>query len=104
MQSIYVLGHRQPDTDSIASAIAYANLLAMVREGSYIAGRCGEINAETQYVLYEASLPAPVLVESVEPVVGDIPFLYPQRAPDDMAAIDVAALMDEHDVRKHPDC
>jgi len=102
MQSIYVLGHRQPDTDSIASAIAYANLLEMVREGSYVAGRCGEINAETQYVLNEANLPAPVLVESVEPVVGDIPFLYPQRAPDDMAAIDVAALMDEHDVRNIP--
>ncbi len=102
MQSIYVLGHRQPDTDSIASAIAYANLLTMVREGSYVAGRCGEINAETQYVLNEANLPVPVLVESVEPVVGDIPFLYPQRAPDDMAAIDVAALMDEHDVRNIP--
>jgi len=102
MQSIYILGHRQPDTDSIASAIAYANLLAMVREGSYIAGRCGEINAETQYVLTESGLPSPALIESVEPVVGDIPFLYPQRAPSDMAAIDVAALMDEHDVRNIP--
>ena len=102
MQPIYVLGHRQPDTDSIASAIAYANLLGMVREGSYIAGRCGEINAETQYVLDEAGLTAPVLVESVEPVVRDIPFLYPQQAPHDMAAIDVAAQMDEHDVRNIP--
>ncbi|MDD1730216.1 MAG: putative manganese-dependent inorganic diphosphatase, partial [Methanospirillum sp.] len=102
MQPIYVIGHRQPDTDSIASAIAYANLLGMVREGSYIAGRCGEINAETQYVLDEAGLTAPVLVESVEPVVRDIPFLYPQQAPHDMAAIDVAAQMDEHDVRNIP--
>lgn len=102
MQTIYVLGHRQPDTDSIASAIAYADLLGKVREGSYVAGRCGEINSETQYVLNETNLPTPTLIESVEPVVGDIPFLYPQQAPNDMAAIDVAALMDEHDVRNIP--
>jgi len=102
MQTIYVLGHRQPDTDSIASAIAYAHLLSMVREGTFVAGRCGEINAETQYVLNEANLPAPVLIESVEPVVRDIQFLYPQRAPHDMAAIDVAALMDEYEVRNIP--
>jgi manganese-dependent inorganic pyrophosphatase len=102
MQTIYVLGHRQPDTDSIASAIAYAHLLGVVREGTYVAGRCGEINAETQYVLNEAGLSAPVLIESVEPVVRDIQFLYPQKAPHDMAAIDVAALMDEHEVRNIP--
>lgn len=102
MHTIYVLGHRQPDTDSIASAIAYAHLLGQTREGNYLAGRCGEINAETQYVLNKTGIPAPVLVESVEPVVGDIPFLYQQQAPHDMAAIDVAALMDEYDVRNIP--
>lgn len=102
MQTTYVLGHRQPDTDSIASAIAYATLLSMIREGTYVAGRCGEINSETQYVLSEAGISVPVLIESVEPVVRDIPFLYPQQAPHDMAAIDVAALMDEHDVRNIP--
>ena len=102
MQTIYILGHRQPDTDSITSAIAYAHLLGTIREGTYIAGRCGDINDETQYVLSETGIPAPVLIESVEPVVADIPFLYPQRAPHDMAAIDVATLMDEHEVRNIP--
>lgn len=102
MQTIYVLGHRQPDTDSIASAIAYADLLNQIRDDSYIAGRCGEINAETQYVLHVTGIADPLLIESVEPVVRDIPFLYQQQAPHDMAAIDVAALMDEHDVRNIP--
>lgn len=102
MQTVYVLGHRQPDTDSIASAIAYAHLLGTIREGTYVAGRCGEINDETQYVLSEADIPDPVLVESVEPVVGDIPFLYTQKAPMNIPAIDVALLMDEYDIRNIP--
>ncbi|PKL60163.1 MAG: pyrophosphatase [Methanomicrobiales archaeon HGW-Methanomicrobiales-4] len=102
MQTIYVLGHRQPDTDSIASAVAYASLLENIREETYIAGRCGDLNTETRYVLSETDLPEPVLMESVEPVVGDISFLYPHQAPHDMAAIDVAMLMEEHDVRNIP--
>lgn len=103
MQTVYVLGHRQPDTDSIASAIAYAHLLGCIREDTtYLAGRCGDINDETQYVLNVTGLSSPALVESVEPVVSDIPFLYQQHAPHDMAAIDVATLMDEHDVRNIP--
>ena len=102
MQTIYVLGHRQPDTDSIASAVAYASLLGKIREGIYIPGRCGDLNAETRFVLSETDLREPVLIESVEPVVGDISFLYPQQAPHDMAAIDVAMLMEEHDVRNIP--
>ncbi len=102
MQTIYVLGHRQPDTDSIVSAIAYADLLNRIQDGTYRAARCGEINAETAYALSEAGVEPPVLLESVEPTVSDIPFFYTQRAPHDMPAIDVAGLMEEHDVRNIP--
>jgi manganese-dependent inorganic pyrophosphatase len=102
MQPVFVVGHRQPDTDSIASAIAYASLLTKKRDSLYIPARCGDINAETRYALNEAGLPDPLLIESVEPTVGDIPFLYQIQAPHDMAAIDVAMLMDEHDVRNIP--
>lgn len=102
MQPIYVLGHRQPDTDSIASAIAYAGLLSKIRGDHYIAGRCGDINPETRYALDQSGQQDPMLIESVEPVVGDIPFLYQIQAPHDMAAIDVANLMDKHDVRNIP--
>ncbi len=102
MHKTYVMGHRNPDTDSIASAIAYASLLSQTRDGEYIAARCGDINAETGFVLDTLHIDPPVLLENVEPQVADIPFLYSQKAPSDMPAIDVAALMEEHDVRNIP--
>lgn len=62
---IYVIGHRQPDTDSIASAVAYAALLNRIYPGSlYIPARCGDLNAESQYALQTAGLESPVLIEN----------------------------------------
>ncbi|MFI3207844.1 MAG: DHH family phosphoesterase, partial [Eubacteriales bacterium] len=50
-RSIYVVGHKNPDTDSICSAIAYANLKNKISSKEYKAKRAGQINEETQYVL-----------------------------------------------------
>jgi len=102
MPITYVIGHRQPDTDSIASAIAYASLLNQIQPGDFMAARCGDINKETDYALNYSNIPAPVLIENVEPSVGDIPFLYKQKAPSHITAIDVASLMEEYDVRNIP--
>ncbi len=101
-QNVYVIGHCHPDTDSIASVIGYAELLNRQEPGRYIPARCGELNAETRFVLSQFSLQPPELVESVEPSVADIPFLYPHRAPEEMPAIDVALMMDEHEIRNIP--
>ena len=65
MTEIIVIGHKNPDTDSIVSAIAYARLKVELGEESYIAGRCGEPNEETKYVLKLANLSEPKLVEDV---------------------------------------
>lgn len=59
--TIYITGHMSPDSDSVGSAIAYANLL---RQLGYDARPVvtGEINKETQYVLKQAGLEAPELL------------------------------------------
>ena len=49
MKKVYVIGHRNPDTDSICSAIAYANLKNQVEGNGYEAYRAGNINGETRY-------------------------------------------------------
>ena len=50
-KKIYVVGHKNPDTDSICSAIAYANLKREITGNDYVAKRAGQINEETHYVL-----------------------------------------------------
>ncbi|MDX8550149.1 putative manganese-dependent inorganic diphosphatase [Methanospirillum sp. J.3.6.1-F.2.7.3] len=102
MSPTYIIGHRQPDTDSIASSVAYASLLNQIHSGTFIPARCGDLNAETDYALSIAGIEPPVLIENVEPSVGDIPFLYTQKAPMNIPAIDVALLMDEYDIRNIP--
>lgn len=56
---IYVIGHKNPDTDSICSAIAYADIKNRSEKGSFVAKRAGQINEETEYVLKRFHVRAP---------------------------------------------
>ncbi len=69
----YVIGHKNPDTDAICSAIGYAALLRAVGEEPHaIAARCGEISQRTKWVLQRAGLDAPVLLTDVRMNAGMI--------------------------------
>ena len=67
-----VIGHRNPDTDSICSAICYANLKQKITGEEYVAARAGHVNGETQFVLDYFGVEAPRLVEDVRTQVKDI--------------------------------
>lgn len=67
-----VIGHRNPDTDSICSAICYTRLRHLTNRPDHIACRAGNINSETQFVLDYFNVPAPQLVENVHTQVSDI--------------------------------
>lgn len=58
MENIYIIGHKKPDTDAICSAIAYAYF----KDENFIAARCGEINAETRYVLEYFDVDPPIFI------------------------------------------
>ena len=68
---VYVIGHRNPDTDSICSASAYAALKQKLGEDA-IAARAGQVNAETQYALDYFKVEAPMLIVDLYPRVKDI--------------------------------
>ena len=72
MKKVYVIGHRNPDTDSICSAIAYANLKNQVEGNGYEAYRAGNINGETRYVLDTFGIKDPKYVSDVRPRLTDI--------------------------------
>ena len=73
---ILVIGHRNPDTDSICSAIAYAHLKQAMGEPAY-AARAGKINQETKFVLERFGVQPPQLITDLYPrvsvVMRDVP-------------------------------
>jgi len=69
--SVFVFGHRNPDTDAICSAIAYADLLQATTRPDAVAACCGPPNKRTEYVLERAGLPAPRIVMDVRPSAED---------------------------------
>ena len=72
-RKITVIGHKNPDTDSICSAIAYAELKnRLTNSDLYVPRRAGAINAETRFVLKHFNVDVPELVEDVGTQVKDI--------------------------------
>ena len=69
---IWVVGHKNPDTDSICAAIAYADYKNQLGEGTYIAKRAGEVNAETAFVLQHFHVDAPEFIDDVGTQIKDI--------------------------------
>ncbi len=70
-ETVYIIGHKNPDTDSICSCIAYAELKR--KQGvSAIPVRIGNINRETQFVLNYFGVPEPELLATVKTQVSDL--------------------------------
>ena len=67
-----VIGHKNPDTDSICSAICYANLKQITSGGEYVPGRAGHVNSEPQFVLDYFGMAAPKETQTVKTQVKDI--------------------------------
>lgn len=69
---VLVIGHKNPDTDSICSAIAYANLKNQISKDVHIPKRAGDINDETKYALEKFHVEAPGYIQDVGTQVRDI--------------------------------
>ena len=69
---IYVVGHKNPDTDSICSAIAYAALKTKITGKFYEPRRAGQLNEETQYVLERFHVKTPRLLSDLREQIKDV--------------------------------
>jgi manganese-dependent inorganic pyrophosphatase len=72
MSPTYVIGHVNPDTDSIASAMGYAWLLQERDDGEFIAARAGPTNPQTSWVLKHLGLEAPLLLTDASPTFSSV--------------------------------
>ena len=77
MDPIYVTGHRNPDTDSIVAAMAYAALRNALGDREYTAARLGPLSEETQLVLDRFGFAAPRLLTNVYTQVRDLRYDTP---------------------------
>ena len=84
---IYVIGHRNPDTDSICSAIGYAHLKQALGENA-VPARAGKINAETKYALERFKMEQPLLLTDLYPRVKDV-------------TLDCKIVVKQHDTLRH---
>lgn len=95
---INIIGHKNPDTDSICSAIAYAYLKNIEHPGHYVARRAGNINNETNFVLNYFRADAPDFLEDVNVQMRDIDFRETKGVPDTISIKTAWQLMKEQDV------
>ena len=77
MEQIYVTGHRNPDTDSIVAAMAYAALRNALGDRQYVAGRLGHVSDETERVLTRFGFSSPMLITGMHTQVEDLDFERP---------------------------
>lgn len=71
-RKVYVVGHKNPDTDSICSAIAYANLKTKLTGKVHEPRRAGQLNEETQYVLEHFNVKIPALLSDLREQIKDV--------------------------------
>ena len=97
MDPIYVTGHRNPDTDSIVAAIAYASLRNALGDREYTPACLGRVSDETQLVLNHFGFEPPQLITNVYTQVQDLGF---DRPPILSAAVTVDRAWNELQARK----
>ena len=77
MEPIYVTGHRNPDTDSIVSAMAYAALQNALGKKRHVAGRLGNLNDESKRILDRFGFEPPQMIKDVRTQIRDLDFDTP---------------------------
>src|SRR5208283_6203389 len=75
---VYVIGHTNPDTDSVCSAIAYAHFKNLTdKRYLFTPARAGRINEETRFVLERFGVPVPNEIETLVATVSDLEIKKP---------------------------
>ena len=102
IKTTYVIGHRNPDTDSIASAIGYAALKQQQGDSTVIAAMAGAPNPQTRYILDRLNIPEPLFLADVHPKVRDTIKQQPITVNRQTSAYEALELFNKNGVRVLP--
>lgn len=98
---IYIFGHKNPDTDTICAAIAYA-YLKNLGSPNHIPARLGEMNRETRFVLDRFGIPEPIFLPHVYVRALDVMVRTLVTAPVGSTIYEVGERMSQHDIQNVP--
>lgn len=98
----YVVGHKNPDADSICSAIAYAAFKEARGERGFIAARCGNSNARIDTILARFRQPLPLYLSDVSPRVRDLMIRKVISLDESATCAEALGIFDRHDIRVLP--
>ena len=102
-ERIFVIGHKNPDTDSICSAIAYADIKNRTSQKvKYVAKRAGQINEETEYVLNRFGMQPPGYLSNIGTQVKDMDIRMSPEADKSMSLKNAWDLMMEKSIVSLP--
>jgi len=100
--TVYVIGHKNPDTDAICSAIGYADFLRATSRPDAVAAACGDANARTRMALERAGIEPPKVLLDVRPRAGRICHRDVVTASDLDSLVDVYERMRQGNFRAIP--
>jgi manganese-dependent inorganic pyrophosphatase len=104
-EKIFIIGHKNPDTDSICSAIAYADIKNRTSQRKvYVPIRAGQINEETEYVLKKFGMQIPAYIPNVGTQVKDMEIHVTPEADPGMTLKNAWDLMNENNIVTLPVC
>ncbi len=96
--SVYVIGHKSPDTDSVTAAIAFAALMKAKGE-DYVPAVAGKLNPETEMVLKQFGFATPeILTDATGKQIALVDHSDLAQAPDNLSAGEVVAIVDHHKI------
>jgi manganese-dependent inorganic pyrophosphatase len=102
VSEVLVIGHRNPDTDAICSAIGYAEFKRRTGLPEAVAARCGDINDRINFVLKTFGVEPPRFVADVSPKVRDVMGRNLVTVLPDTPIAEALAIMDENNIRVLP--
>src|SRR5215210_4329232 len=98
MSEVLVIGHRNPDTDAICSAIGYAEFKRRTGMPKAVAARCGDTNERIDFVLESFGVPAPRFIADVSPKVRDVMAREVVSVPPLATVAEALSVMDERNI------
>lgn len=100
--SVFVFGHRNPDTDAICAAIAYADLLRKTSHADAVAACCGPPNKRTEFALRRCKLDTPRIIMDVRPEIEDVCHREVVCALENEVFYEVYQKLNKHELRSIP--